>query len=56
MSKNRDDLVSLVNMTEMVNKMPPVVSRMIPVIDVVIDNSIMFMEINLVVENNSSEL
>ena len=40
----------------MQNKMLPVVSKMMPIIVEVTDKSIMFMEINFVVENNSSEL
>jgi hypothetical protein len=41
---------------EIVNRILPVVSTIIPVIVVVTDNSIMFIEIYLVVESNSNAL
>ena len=40
----------------MVNKILPVVSKIIPIIVAVMDNSSKFIEINLVVENNSKAL
>jgi len=40
----------------MVNNILPVVNRTIPIIVVVIDSNIRFIDINLVVENSSNEL
>lgn len=50
------DLFPFVAIAEIVNKMLAVIKSIIPIIAAVIDNSIMFMEINLVVENNSKAL
>jgi hypothetical protein len=43
-------------MTAIVNKILPVVSKIIPIIVVVTDNNIIFIEIYLVAENNSNAL
>lgn len=43
-------------MTVIVNKILPVVSKIIPVIVAVTDNNIIFIEIYLVEENNSNAL
>ena len=51
-----DNFVPFERITAIVNKILPVVINMIPVIVAVIDNNIIFIEMNLVVENNSREL